>query len=392
MSTTSTSVRVLPRRQPYPEESIRLVTEAIRSGSLYGIGGPMVTRFESEFASFYGAAHAVASSSGTAAIHSALAALDPDPGSEVITAPITDGGSIIPIIAQGCVPVFADIDRHYGMDPSAVEMLITDRTVAILAVHVFGGASDVRELRRIADRHGIILIEDCSQAHATMLDDTYLGRFGHIGAFSLQQSKHLTTGDGGMTVTDDPVLAERMLLFRDKGWHRAGYGPRSYPFLGMNYRMTELQAAVGIPQLATLPEVVERRRVLAARLDERLASHPGIEPFVPVRGCRASYWAYPFEVDDPAPLAGALTAAGFPVLAGYIGEPIYRCMSALRDRKTFGRSGWPFVEPYHAPVSYEQGLCPRAERSLQHLLVFWMHEDMDTGDVDAFADVVLDNL
>ncbi|WP_329109229.1 DegT/DnrJ/EryC1/StrS family aminotransferase [Micromonospora sp. NBC_01699] len=374
-----------PARQPFTEECVELVTDAVRSGDLFGMGGRYVGRFETEYAEFYGARHAISVSSGTAAVHVALAAYDPEPGSEVITAPITDAGTIVPILAAGCVPVFADVDSSYAMDPASIESKITDRTVAIVVVHLFGGASDVRLIREIADRHGIALIEDCSQAHATRLDGRYVGMFGHVGAFSLQQSKHLTTGDGGMAITDDPELAERMLLFRDKGWIRTRYGSRSYDGFGMNYRMTELQAAVGIPQLRTLDSVVRRRRDFAIRANSHFADVPGVSAFVPIEGCEASYWTYPFEVDngDIHRFASALAEEGIPTMPGFHNDPIYLSMSALRDQKTFGSSSYPFVEPFHEPVSYAPGLCPAAEAALSRLIVFWLNEDMTERDADS---------
>lgn len=384
-----TPVRTEPfaARQPFNEECVEFASDAIRSGILFfgAGGGKYVERFESEYAEFYGATHAVSVSSGTAAVHAALAAYDPEPGSEVITAAITDAGTIIPILALGCVPIFADIDEGYRMDPTSIESQITDKTVAIIVVHLFGSATDVRVIREIADRHNLALIEDCSQAHATTLDGQYLGRFGHIAAFSLQQSKHLTTGDGGMAITDDDVLAQRIRLFRDKGWRRSGYGPRSYDGLGMNYRMTELQAAVGIPQLSTLNQVVERRRNFANRANSHFLDAPGVTPFVPLEGCEPSYWTYPFEVDNGEihQFAAALEAEGIPTMPGFHGEPIYLCMTALRDQKTLGTSGFPFMKPFHEPVSYEAGLCPNAEAALGRLIVFWLNEDMTDDDADS---------
>lgn len=382
-----TPVRVspFPARQPFNDECLELVTAAVRSGNLYGIEGEYTTRFEREFASYYEASHGIATSSGTSAIHTALAAFNPEPGSEIITAPITDAGSVIPILALGCVPIFADISAGYGMDPMSVEEKITEQTSAILVVHLFGGASDVRRIREIADRYGIALIEDCSQAHATKLDGRYLGRYGHAGAFSLQQSKHMTTGDGGMVITDDPELAERMRLFRDKGWNRRGFGPRSYPSFGMNYRMTELQAAVGIPQLRTLQQVIDRRRSLAERINSHLRDDASVSLFGPLNGSDASYWTYPFEVPQGRTVSfgEALAFEGVPVLAGYIGEPIYQCMSALRDHSAFGASQFPFVPPFHEPVSYERGLCPTAEAALERLMIFWLHEGMSDADADS---------
>jgi perosamine synthetase len=373
-----------PPRKPFDERCVEHVGEAIRSGSLFGPGGPFTTRFATEFAAFYGAGHAVPVSSGTAAVHAALAAFAPEPGSEVITAPITDAGSVIPILALGCVPIFADIDPQYGMDPDSVEKAITDRTSAIVVVHLFGGASDMPAICKIAARHGLAVIEDCSQAHATRLDGRLLGTFGDAGAFSLQQSKHLTTGDGGMVITDDAAVAERMTVFCDKGWRRGNLGSRSYPVLGMNYRMTELQAAVGLPQLTRLDTVVARRRQLAARIDSHFADVPGVRAFAPRNRPDASYWAYPFEVldHDTQEFSEALAAEGVPALPGYIGEPIYRCMSPVQDNFSFATSAFPFTAPFHEPVKYGPETCPRAEAALGRLMVFSLHEDLSDADAD----------
>jgi len=356
----------LTPRQPFPPDAVRLATEAIQSGSLFGVGGPLTRRFESEFAAYYGARHAVTVSSGTAAIHTALAAANPEPGAEVITAPITDAGSVLPILYQGCVPVFADVADHLGMAVEAVEACVTPRTAAIIAVHPFGGATDVRALRDLADRHGITLIEDCSQAHGTRFHGEFLGRYGHIGVYSLQQSKHMTAGEGGVCVTDDDELAARMRLFSDKGWDRAGAGARGYPRLGLNYRASELVAAVTLPQLSTLDAVLAGRRRLAALLDVAVDKAPGVTRWQPLTGCDASYWCYPFFVPgDVTRWADALAAEGVPTTPGYIGKPIYECMAALAD-------------------AYPPGLCPRATDALTRLMIFWLHENLTE---DEIADV-----
>ncbi len=380
----------LSARQPFPEEAVRLATAAIRSGTLFGVGGPLTERFESEFAAFYGAGHAVTVSSGTAAIHTALAALDPSPGAEVVTAPITDAGSVLPILYQGCVPVFADVADHLGMDPAAVEACVTERTVAILAVHPFGGATDVRALRAIADRHGIALLEDCSQAHATRLHGEYLGRYGHIGIFSLQQSKHMTAGEGGVCVTEDDRLAGEMRLFRDKGWDRAGGGSRGYPRLGLNYRASELVAAVALPQLGTIEDVLARRRASAAILDAAVDEAPGVTRWVPPAGCDASYWCYPFFVPggETARWAEALAAEGVPTTPGYIGEPIYSCMAALQEG-TFGTSRYPLDLGVDGRGHYPPDLCPRAREALTRLMIFWLHEDHTKEEVTDVATAIV---
>lgn len=360
----------LTARQPFSEEAVKLATSAIRSGSLFGIGGELTERFETEFAAYYGARHAVTVSSGTAAIHTALAAIDAPPGSEVITAPITDAGSVLPILYQGCVPVFADVGPHLGMSPEAVEACITSQTVAILAVHPFGSAADSRALREIADRHGLALLEDCSQAHGTRFDGEFLGRFGEVGIYSLQQSKHMTAGEGGVCITDDDRLAAEMRLFRDKGWDRSP-GARGYPRLGLNYRASELVAAVSLPQLSTLDEVLDRRRSLAGLLDAAVESAPGVERWVPLGEC--SYWCYPFFVPgDVSRWGAALAAEGVPTTPGYIGEPIYSCMAALQGAETVASLGGR---------TYPPELCPAAREALTRLMVFWLHEDLGEDEV-----------
>jgi dTDP-4-amino-4,6-dideoxygalactose transaminase len=279
-----------PKRTPFSEECVALTAEAIRSQNLFGLGGPKVSAFEKAFAELYGMKHAVGSTSGTSAIHVAVGTVNPNPGDEIITAPITDGGSVVPIVYQNCIPIFADVDQTYNMDPADVESKITDRTAAIMVVHLFGNACNMDAMVDIARRHNIPLIEDCSQAHVTRYKGRYLGTWGDIAAYSLQQSKHLTTGDGGMTLTNRDDWAERMFLFRDKGWTRKpGWGARTYAFLAPNYRMTELQAAVGLPQIKTVRGVVEKRAELGSYLSDLISDLDGVSPPPVTPGSEHSY-------------------------------------------------------------------------------------------------------
>src|SRR3989338_5747677 len=224
----------------FNSEELKLVHEALLSQNLFCIGGTMVPRLEQEFAQAYGVPYAVASTSGTAAIHTALGALDLEPGDEVITAPVTDMGTVIPILYQQAIPVFADVDASCNMDPADVERKITPRTKAILVVRLFGNPCDMDAIVRIAKAHGIPLIEDCAQAHVTEYRGRYVGTIGDIGCFSFQQAKHMTTGDGGMTITSDKAYYERMKFFVDKGYARKPWGSRVYLFHAPNYRMNEL--------------------------------------------------------------------------------------------------------------------------------------------------------
>jgi len=378
-----------PRRAPFGEREIELVTQAIRSQDLFCYSGTMCKELEKRFAGFYGASHAVASSSGTAAIHIAIGALNPDPGDEIITAPITDGGTVVPILYQGAIPVFAEVDSSYCMDPADVERKITSRTRAILVVHLFGNPCDMDAMTDIAKRHGVALIEDCSQAHCTSYRGKLLGQFGDIAAFSLQQSKHMTTGDGGMTITSRENLARRMMLFSDKGWARKpGWGARVYELLAPNYRMTELQGAVGLAQLDKVRAVVERRNELGSLLTRRIAGVKGIRPAPLTPGGKHSYWLYALGMEsfDALEFAKALSAEGVPAGAGYIGDPIYLCLAPLMDRRTFGRSAWPLEGAGgHAPVEYRRGLCPRTEEALRRMVTLGIHEGYSEADVEDMA-------
>ncbi|MBO0720328.1 MAG: DegT/DnrJ/EryC1/StrS family aminotransferase, partial [Blastocatellia bacterium] len=186
------------------EEEEKLVLAVLRSGCLSRNGGTMVKALEREFAEELGVGHAIACTSGTAAIHLAVAAIDPEPGDEFIVPPITDLGSILPILWQNCIPVFADVDpATMTLDPADVERKITPRTRAIIAVHLAGQPCDLDSLRQIAGRRNLVLIEDCAQAYWATYDGRKVGTIGDMACFSLQQSKHITCGEGGLMVTSN---------------------------------------------------------------------------------------------------------------------------------------------------------------------------------------------
>ncbi|HPD16619.1 MAG TPA: DegT/DnrJ/EryC1/StrS family aminotransferase [Planctomycetota bacterium] len=379
--------RPFPPRRPFGDREVELTAQAIRSQNLFGPGGTMVPELEHRFAALYGMPHAVACTSGTAAIHTALGALALEPGDEVITAPITDAGTVAPILFQNCVPVFADTDATLNIAPRDVEAKITPRTRAVLAVHLFGNPCDLDALADIARRHGIALIEDCCQAHLTDYNGRLCGTVGNIGCFSLQQSKHMTCGDGGLTITRDPALAERMALFRDKGWPRRP-GARGYVMLGLNYRMTELQAAVALAQLERVGDVVRRRNELGSLLTERIRHAPGVAPAPVTSGGRHTYWLYPLRITghDPARFAEALRAEGIPCGHGYTGKPIYLCMEALVSRRTFGASAHP-LDGCHGGrrIDYVEGLCPHTEAALREVVTLGLHEQMEPADIADMA-------
>lgn len=332
-----------PALRKWDYQELREVLDVFDAGVTGRYGGKKVEAFEKAFAEAYGVPHAVASTSGTAAIHVALGMLNPEPGSEVITAPITDLGTIAPILYQQCLPVFADVDPDtFNMSPASIESLITDRTVAILLVHLFGTPCDTDAVMEIARRRSLTVIEDCSQTHWTRLRGRLAGTIGHIGVFSLQSSKHMTTGEGGMTITAEARFAERGAFFQDKGWARAAFGPRAYRFLAPNYRMPELSGAIGLAQLRKLPGIVQRRRELGDRLTAAIRDVTGILPQRVLPGAEHSYWQYGFTVCREAPFAPkafaeALRAEGIPCGCGYIGRPIFECAGCCWQRDTLDR-------------------------------------------------------
>lgn len=375
----------------FGDEELAGLRRVMESGQLNSTVGGETKQLEREFGEYYGVEHVIASSSGTAALHLAVAAVNPEPGDEIITTPISDAGTILPILMQNAVPVFADLNPITGMlDIDSVRSKITDRTRAIIVVHLFGAPAPAAEFRALADEHGLVLIEDCAQAYLTRTapDGALAGTVGHIGCFSLQQSKHITAGDGGFTITNDHALGRRARLFVDKAWPR-DTDERTHLFLATNYRMTELQAAVARAQLPKLAGIVADRRARAARLTEAISGLDGIT--IPP-GDGASFWLYPLIIDPAVAGAGnheygkALAAEGVPANPGYLTRPLY-LTPLLTERRTYGESGYPLTAPPAREVpQYGPGLCPIAESLINdRLIVIGWNENYTDADIDAFA-------
>lgn len=247
-----------------------LVLEVLRSGAL--AQGPVVERLERAFAEVVGVPHAIAVNSGTTALVAALQALDLRPGDEVITSPFTFAATLNAILEAGATARFADIDeRDFAVDPAAVEAVVGDRTAVLMPVHLYGQTADMGPLTGIAQRHGLHVVEDAAQAHGAAYEGRRAGAFG-IGCFSFYATKNLTTGEGGMITTVDDAIADRLRVLRNQGM-RARY---QYELAGHNYRMTDLHAAVGLPQVARTADIADRRRANAARLTAGLADVPGL--------------------------------------------------------------------------------------------------------------------
>src|SRR5438876_10088430 len=272
------------------EEEIQEVLEVLRGGYLfrYGIslGAEVDPRFkgkvyqvEREIAEYCGVRYAVAVNSGTSALLTALSGLGVGPGDEVIVPGYTFIASLSSIIYSRAVPVLAEVDRTFNLDPADVRAKITPRTKAIMVVHMMGNPARLDELKAIADKHGLLLIEDCAQAFGATYKGRPVGSIGHAGAFSFNVYKTITSGDGGMVVTDDEDVYRRCFAFHDQGHSplRTGVEIGKRPFVGLDLRFTELQAAVLIAQFRKLPRIVGHLRANKKRYKEIIADLSGIE-------------------------------------------------------------------------------------------------------------------
>jgi perosamine synthetase len=375
------------------DEEIGLVTRAIRSGTLTSTKGEFVRTLEKQFAEMIGTRHAYACASGTAAVHLAIAAMDPEPGDEIVTSPITDMGALAPILYQTAVPVFADVDpRTYNVTAETIEPRLSDRTKAIIVTHLFGNPCDMGEIMELARSRGVAVIEDCAQAFLARYDGQTVGTIGTIGCFSMQQGKHITTGEGGMVTTSDEDLARRMYLFINKAWGYGDPNPDHY-FLALNYRLTELQGAVAVAQLSKLEGVVESRISAAKRLTEKLRTLPGIEiPWVNPKSIH-TYWKYCIRVDGQIITDGAvglgrvLKEKGIASAPRYIQKPAFMC-EVFQKQRTFGKSGFPFTLARPDAVNYDHSRFVGTFEALEGVLVLPWNERYTDEQIDYIADSI----
>jgi len=359
----------VPQRKRHGEAEKRYLNEVIDSDMLFFFSGTKVRELEKRFAALYQKEHCLACSSGTAAVHLALASLQMRPGTEVIVPAITDMGSLTGVLYQGLVPVFADVEPGtLNIDPRSVRATITPRTGALLVVHHSGLAADLDALFAVASESGIPVIEDCAQAYGCEYHNELVGRRGVMSCFSLNHFKHISTGSGGMILTDDDRLRYLASLYLDKCYQREE-GVRNPYFLAPNYQLTELQGAVGLAQLEKLPDFLERRRRAAGRVASRLSAVRGIELQCVDAGSVHSYFLFLFKIDPQyfgctsETFAAALRAEGVNAKANVItgGRPVY-LYDIFQKRQAFPDSTYPFTSSdTGANRFYERGLCPVAE-------------------------------
>ncbi|MFN8007154.1 MAG: DegT/DnrJ/EryC1/StrS family aminotransferase [Terriglobia bacterium] len=366
------------------EEEIREVMEVLKSGYLfrYGVslGSEIDPRFkgkvyqcEQEIARYAGVKYAVAVNSGTSALLTALSGLGVGPGDEVIVPGYTFIASISSIVYARAIPVLAEIDRTFNLDPKDVKAKITPRTKAILAVHMMGNPARLTELKAIADAHGLPLIEDCAQAFGATYQGRPVGSIGKIGAFSFNVYKTITSGDGGMVITDDEELYRRCFAFHDQGHSplRTGVEIGNRPFIGLDFRFTELQAAVLLAQFRKLPQIVSHLRTNKKLYKERIADLPNLE----FR-----------ELGDPAGDCGTMLTVILPTaeiaekiaqdlgtkVTADAGWHVYKNMEQIMEQRTITTEKCPFSCPYYTnkggEMRYRKGMLPQTDDLLSRSL------------------------
>ncbi len=366
------------RTRPFPahstigEEEKKEVLEVLDSGLLSGFaarpdrefyGGPKVLSLEATFREMFGVRHAVAFNSATSALHACIAAAGVGPGDEVVTSPYTMSASASCAIMQQGIPVFADIEPDtFCLDPLAVERAITARTKVILPVNLFGQPAALEPIMALAKKHGLFVIEDNAQALAARYQDRYAGTIGHLGVFSLNRHKAIQCGEGGVAVTDDPALARRLQLVRNHGEAVAealGWDEDA-TLVGYNYRMTELQAAVGLGQIRKLDRLNRHRIELCEHLAKKLA---GCDFLVPPRvreDCSHVYYLFAMTMKPESlgcsrsTLLRALAAEGIPVHGGYV-KPLYR-LALFRERQG-NRNSCPVTDALYEETLLTTNVC-----------------------------------
>jgi len=368
-----------PRYNTIGEEEKRAVMKVLDGGVLSGFlgtwspafyGGTQVLELEKSWKEFFGVKHAITVNSATSGLYAAAGAAGIGPGDEVIVSPYTMTASASAAIVYGAIPVFADIDEEtFCITPKTIREKLSPYTKAIIVVDLLGHPAEMDEIMEIAREHDLIVIEDAAQVPGAAYKGRPVGTLAHIGVFSLNYHKTIHTGEGGVVVTNDDRLADRVALIRnhgevvvkDKGTEDI------VNLVGFNYRMTEVEAAIGIEQLKKLPSLHPPRVHCADFLTSRLKDFPGLKTPAVKDGVVHGYYRYALRFDESTVgvsrdrFVDALNAEGIPMVKGYT-EPLY--LEPMYQRRiAFGRDGFPWTWPgWKGSVDYSPGCCPVIER------------------------------
>ncbi len=399
------NTKVFPPYNTIGDEEKKAVMEVLDSGELSGFiaaaipefnGGRKVKALEEAFCDYFNVKHAVAVNSATSGIYCMLMAMGIGPGDEVITSPYTMHATASSILQCGAVPIFADIEEDtFGLDPLSVEKKITENTKGILAVNIFGHAARLDELNNVAKKNNLWLLEDNAQAPAGVAEgQKFTATVGKAGVFSFNRHKTMQSGEGGVVITNDKVVAQKMRLVRNHG--EAVVDAMGIDdivnTIGQNLRMTEMEAAVALCQFKKLDVLNDSRIALANRLSECLKEISGITPPQVRKDCKHVYYFYVMKYD--AKITGlsrknfvkAVNAEGYYMREGYL-RPIY--LEPMFTKKIcFGKEGYPFTaNKRNAEIKYERGLSPVCERLNDEEIVLTniIYPPLTIDDMDGFS-------
>ena len=372
----------------FSEEEVREVTEALQGNSLFYANGGKTNKLEAKMCSMYGSKYAVASSSGTAGVHCAVAALDIGPGHEVLVPSVTDMGSLIGILYQGAIPVFVDVDMDtFNIDIDDFERKISKRTKAVMVVHYMGNPCEMDKILRIARENDIFVIEDCAQSPHARYDGKLVGTMGDIGCFSINDFKIISSGEGGLCITNDAMIASKMRLYSDKAYDRESKPVKFSEFLAPNYRISELCSAVAVAQLEKLDRLTARRNSIAQTINQAVESIKGIYPMQVKKGSFCSYWFYLFRLEEYTfgvsrdSFVDALNAEGIPCSGSHTPVPVYE-YGVFKNLNAFPGSKYPFVsKDLENNYSYDNPECPNTQKLLDKTVKIVINEFYSDEDI-----------
>ncbi len=382
---------ILQYPKPLEDHHLNDLIDIAKSGNFSRYSSEYVLDLEKDLSKYYQTKHSVTCTSGTAALHGCLVALDIPAGSEIIMTPVADIGIVLPVIYENLVPVFGDLDLNtYNMSLESIKSKVTQKTKAVIAVHLAGNPSDVEEIAKFCKENNLYLLEDFSQAHGAKFNEKKIGSFGDISYGSYQQSKQITCGEGGIIVTNSDELYRRAFIGVDKGWQRhLPLENRFYEFLAPNLRFNALQAAVLRPQLTGLDSLIEKKRKRAELLDKLFHPHNEIIKIQKkLDGAYCSYYSYPLYMEntqDRDRLVKKLKKDyGMICAYGYANPtPLYKCVNALIDPKKYGKS---FAYSHR---EYPSGTSPNAEDLLSRSFLIPFNENYTIEETQEIGERVI---